>query len=536
MAAHETSTAASRRFARRILAGLTACSLAWIIWRSPAWLKAGLALEMFLRSFGGPASSLATLLPGLRKALRAGRDEWPGAGERATDLTLLAMAVFAWILASGSEGVLLSAVLYFLMLAGCLYEAGSGRTPMVVFWRSRPRSNPGAKGVVARLDGLVRARVRSAMEHPATPARALMILVSASMAMLVVMAGLKLYARNLGIRTATYHNDLNYWREDPELGFVNRAHIDEYNYFVLRDRTDGRGFKRVKPFSTEKPAGVVRILAVGDSVTWGIGVDERQDFCGLLEEGLSRGGQYEVINGGVIGYSAWRACRFAEERVFPLDPDVLLINLCENDILPTHDPFNNLRGIHARYLGELLADGAISLTSEERADLGELQGLFGGESVWGSVAGAPEGVRRMALKALIEWPYQRLGERCAAKGIRLICLLIPPDKHDPIFESYVAALTPVFERGKIEFIDFRRALSTANEPSETRGVGSGLTFPFRWRDLETIQNYRRFEWIHREKNFIDYCHLSRKGHAVVAEQVQKLIQAGAGEMLTKPDR
>jgi hypothetical protein len=42
---------------------------------------------------------------------------------------------------------------------------------------------------------------------------------------------------------------------------------------------------------------------LGDSVTFGYGVDQTQSFPAELERLLNQSGKYEVINAGVPGYS-----------------------------------------------------------------------------------------------------------------------------------------------------------------------------------------------------------------------------------------
>ncbi|MBD3256809.1 hypothetical protein GF377_00150, partial [candidate division GN15 bacterium] len=73
-----------------------------------------------------------------------------------------------------------------------------------------------------------------------------------------------------------------------------------------------------------------RIVALGNSCTFGWGVDDNQAFPAVLEEKLDR--SYEVINAGVPGYSSYQGRVFFEQELVDLDPDVVLIMFSWNDI------------------------------------------------------------------------------------------------------------------------------------------------------------------------------------------------------------
>jgi hypothetical protein len=63
-------------------------------------------------------------------------------------------------------------------------------------------------------------------------------------------------------------------------------------------RTNGKGL-RDREYDYAKPAGVTRVLAFGDSFTFGTGVNQDERFTEVAEKSLDR---VEVINMGVPGY------------------------------------------------------------------------------------------------------------------------------------------------------------------------------------------------------------------------------------------
>jgi len=92
--------------------------------------------------------------------------------------------------------------------------------------------------------------------------------------------------------------------------------------------TNSRGWRG--PEVADRAAdGVLRIVCVGDSCTFGYGLKEQDTWPAVLQqmldtafEGVQR---FEVINTGVTGYSTWQNRLQIEGDVAALDPDMVLI-------------------------------------------------------------------------------------------------------------------------------------------------------------------------------------------------------------------
>ena len=87
---------------------------------------------------------------------------------------------------------------------------------------------------------------------------------------------------------------------------------------------DGHRGPRVGP----KDAAVTRIVALGDSFTFGYGVEEEQAWPRRLEAILGEGGaggRAEVVNLGVGGYGTWEETRYLEEQRARLAPALALV-------------------------------------------------------------------------------------------------------------------------------------------------------------------------------------------------------------------
>ena len=107
------------------------------------------------------------------------------------------------------------------------------------------------------------------------------------------------------------------------------------DYIGVPVAVNGLGL-RDHEIAVPKPRGTVRILALGDSVTFGYGVRLEESYPKVLEQRLNAGARpgvrYEVVNAGVeeCGLDAYYD---ALRRLGPvLHPDLLLVGIVLNDI------------------------------------------------------------------------------------------------------------------------------------------------------------------------------------------------------------
>ena len=110
---------------------------------------------------------------------------------------------------------------------------------------------------------------------------------------------------------------------------------DNGGFFSLRwargghVQTNALGF-RERSFSMEKPPGAYRIAVVGDSFTFGNGLEADERYTERLQAWLPHG--YEVLNFGAPGANTPQHLHTLRSRVLPANPDFVLLQWFVNDI------------------------------------------------------------------------------------------------------------------------------------------------------------------------------------------------------------
>lgn len=122
-------------------------------------------------------------------------------------------------------------------------------------------------------------------------------------------------------------------RHDPLLGWVNREGADgiyspdpEIPRTSVRINTQGNRGQLV----SGKKTGQRRILFLGDSNTFGYGVEENQRFSNIVTTRLGSG--FEAVNMGVFGYSTDQQALQLESRGGDFRPDAVILAISAGDL------------------------------------------------------------------------------------------------------------------------------------------------------------------------------------------------------------
>lgn len=121
-------------------------------------------------------------------------------------------------------------------------------------------------------------------------------------------------------------NQNDFYRFDSRLGWANKAGVtgvykrSEFSYTISINDLG----MRQKAVAKEKAAGMFRIVALGDSFLWGIGVPDEERVSEVLQRELK---SVEILNLGVSGYAPIQYSLMTE-RVLGLRPDLVIILFC----------------------------------------------------------------------------------------------------------------------------------------------------------------------------------------------------------------
>lgn len=113
------------------------------------------------------------------------------------------------------------------------------------------------------------------------------------------------------------------WGLNPDANGVQSGGAFSINSFGFRD----------KEYSPTKPDETLRIAVVGDSVTFGKGVDQDKTYAKVLERKLNGDctQHIEVLNFGVYAYNTFREYAAIKEQVMHFNPDLIVMLYVLND-------------------------------------------------------------------------------------------------------------------------------------------------------------------------------------------------------------
>ncbi len=149
---------------------------------------------------------------------------------------------------------------------------------------------------------------------------------------------LRLVTHQVGLATIPEDQVRRHLEQDamlyhPELGWV-RGDLPNPGLGI-----NAEGFRHPDVDKT-KPAGTWRAFALGDSQTYGAGVDAPQAYPSqaeaLLRERAPAGVNVELINAGISGYTSLQALRLVRSRLLDWDPDAIIID-CRTHDSPRED-------------------------------------------------------------------------------------------------------------------------------------------------------------------------------------------------------
>lgn len=129
---------------------------------------------------------------------------------------------------------------------------------------------------------------------------------------------------------------------DADVGHVylpNFSQIIQTREFSTTWRSNAQGLRAERDFGP-KPAGVSRVLVVGDSFTVGDQVSVEQTYPSVMQSEFERlfgAGRVEVLNAGFPGFGTIHERKWIEKFACALEPDLIVVGSTPNDLI--ENPF-----------------------------------------------------------------------------------------------------------------------------------------------------------------------------------------------------
>lgn len=121
--------------------------------------------------------------------------------------------------------------------------------------------------------------------------------------------------------------------ENPPLHRIRTSRPYLYDLNPEHAEVNSLGLRRPQEMGP-KADGEEHILLLGDSLTYGLFVDQTQTFAAQLEALFDENGKsVRVLNAGVSGYTPYNELKWLEREGAALEPDWVIAVLCMNDLV-----------------------------------------------------------------------------------------------------------------------------------------------------------------------------------------------------------
>jgi lysophospholipase L1-like esterase len=196
----------------------------------------------------------------------------------------------------------------------------------------------------------------------------------------------------------------------------------------VRVVTNAAGF-RGRDYPIEKPPHARRIVGLGDSLMFGWGVEQGQDYLSLLEARLGPAA-WQAINTAVPGYNTAMEVETLEARAHRYQPDLVVLGFCANDaslpnfILPRTQPTSMQGSFLLEFVrGRLrpVSNGDALIAAPRRND---------GRAFEDDPARVPPAYRDIVGWEVVDRSLRRLQSLGGEHGYRLLVVAFSPETTD----------------------------------------------------------------------------------------------------------
>jgi lysophospholipase L1-like esterase len=315
------------------------------------------------------------------------------------------------------------------------------------------------------------------------------------------------------------------YKDDDRLFWRLRENVvvDATNYLLpraVRGRfpftitTNASGF-RGPILARAKAAGALRVIAAGNSSTFGWGVNDDKTYAAQLERVLraaipSR--PVEVMNAGIPGFTSFQGRLLLAEEVLPRAPDFVVLSFGFNEsrrAVSTDSVFAAARARPLARVARILGRLEIYRRLESMMRRGQVKDRL-------SPLGEERTVKRVPVSRF-ELYIQEMVRACLAADARpiLLAMAIPPQYRD--------ALVHVARENGVPYLDTRPyLLARAQEPDVLAAHAEAIA-----RHEEAWHAETSGAWHHPA--YVDTIHPSALGHALIADWLARAILESGGK-------
>jgi hypothetical protein len=278
---------------------------------------------------------------------------------------------------------------------------------------------------------------------------------------------------------------------DPQVGWkrlLGDARRHRTTEFDVTYNANAQGFRGKRPSSRED--GVERIAFLGDSFTFGNGVEDHQTFASRIES-LSSGTR--TYNFGVSGIGIDQMWMILRHYAAQVDPDVVVLSFVWDDLRRARDAYRRRGGGWWPKPSFQLVNDELVPTTADDVPTGLLWELEKRSHLFTALERAQSRIGRRAPIGST-WRLNRalfaaIRDECEKLGTRLVVVHLPMNTWRP-----APGVAREFDAMGIEFVDLAQL--------DPRVAGDGIFYP---KDT----------------------HLTVAGHRFVAEQLLDVLRSPA---------
>jgi lysophospholipase L1-like esterase len=255
---------------------------------------------------------------------------------------------------------------------------------------------------------------------------------------------------------------------DSEMGYALRPRQNAFSHDrPVQTNSLGLRDREIAPYPTSE---TLRVLALGDSQTFGNGLDLSETWPKQLERILQNLGprpRWEVVNAGIPGTDTWQHEIVLERLLDTLHPQAVVLGLYVNDVAPSYDPGKGhaleLTNTWSKRFAYLLKRSSLVTWFYYHLVLPwQFSGLTHGRSIEDRViAGEPDESTERGWRQ-VERSLAGMKDRCVARKVMFLVAILP--RRDQVTgenpaRGYNVRALAIAENHRIPMVDLLSDLS-----------------------------------------------------------------------------